>query len=145
MFGKSRVLFCILLAVSLSSTPAFCSAEEMYRISSGELDRLERNLNELNGINERQSRESKTLQAQLAQSQTQLAEAEKQSRMLKEQLGALKLTLEEQASSLQNANRLLQEFEREERSRIQRSRWQRNIAYVIAAAAVYFAVRKATN
>jgi hypothetical protein len=47
-----------------------------------------------------------------------------------------------QAQSLQNANRLLQEYEREERSRLRRSRWQRNIAYIIAAAAVYFAVRR---
>ena len=86
--------------------------------------------------------ESKTLQTQLAQSQTQLTEAGKQSQMLKAQLGTLKLTLEGQEQSLQNANRLLQQYEAEGRSRLRRSRWQRNIAYVIAAAAVYFAVRK---
>ncbi len=62
--------------------------------------------------------------------------------MLKEQLGALKLTLEGQEQSLQNANRLLQEYEAEERSRLRKIKGQRNIAYVIAAACNYFAVRK---
>ena len=52
------------------------------------------------------------------------------------------LTLEGQEQSLQNANRLLQQYEAEERSRLRRSRWQRNIAYVIAAAAVFFAVHR---
>ena len=83
-----------------------------------------------------------TLRKQLAASQTQLTEAGKQSQMLKAQLGALKLTLEGQEQSLQNANRLLQQYEAEERSRLRRSRWQRNIAYVIAAAAVFFAVHR---
>jgi len=142
MSGKSKVLFCILLAVSLSSTPAFCSAEEMYRISSGELDRLERNLNELNSINERQSRESKTLQTQLAQSQTQLKEAGIQSGKLKEQLAGLKLVISEQGNSLQTANRLLKQYEEEEKYKLRKAKRQRNIAYVIAAACLYFAVRK---
>ena len=79
---------------------------------------------------------------ELEVSQTQLTKAGKQSQMLKEQLGALKLTLEGQEQSLQNANRLLQQYEQEERLRLRRSRWQRNVAYVIAVAAVYFAVRK---
>ncbi len=145
MFGKSRVLFCILLAVCLSSIPAFCSAEEMYRISSGELGRLERNLNELRNISERQSRESKTLQTQLAQSQTQLKEAGIQSGKLKEQLAGLKLVISEQGNSLQTANRLLKQYEEEEKYRLRKVKRQRNIAYVIAAAAVFFAVRKAVN
>ena len=142
MFRMLKALCCTLLVVCLSFIPALCSAEQLYQITATELERLDRNFSELRNINDRQTSESKTLKQQLAASQTQLAEAEKQSRMLKEQLGALKLTLEEQASSLQNANRLLQEYEQEERSRLRRSRWQRNIAYVIAAAAVYFAVRK---
>ena len=142
MFRKLRALCCTLLVVCLSFIPALCSAEQLYQITATELERLDRNFNELRNINDRQTSESKTLKQQLAAAQTQLAEAEKQSRTLREQLGALKLTMEGQAQSLQNANKLLQEYEREERSRLRRSRWQRNIAYVIAAAAVYFAVRK---
>jgi len=57
-------------------------------------------------------------------------------------MGALKLTLEGQEQSLQNANRLLQQYEQEERSRLRKVKRQRNIAYLIAAACLYFAVRK---
>jgi len=142
MLRTLRELFCILLVVCLSLIPAICSAQQFYQITETELERLDRNLTELRNINDRQTSESRILKQQLAASQTQLAEAEKQSVKLKEQLGALKLTMDGQAQSLQNANKLLQEYEREERSRLRRSRWQRNIAYVIAATAIYFAVRK---
>ena len=142
MFRTVRVLCCTLLVVCLSFIPAFCSAEQLYQITETELEQLDRNLTELRNINDRQRTESAILRKQLETSQTQLTEAGKQSQMLKAQLGALKLTLEGQEQSLQNANRLLQQYEQEERSRIRRSRWQRNIAYVIAAATVYFAVRK---
>ena len=142
MFRTLKALFCIWLVVCLSFIPALCSAGQLYQITATELEKLDRNLSELRSINDRQTSESKTLKQQLAASQVQLAVAEKQSQTLREQLGALKLTMDGQAQSLQNANRLLQEYEREERSRLRRSRWQRNIAYVIAAAAVYFAVRR---
>ncbi len=142
MFRIVRVLCCTLLVACLSFIPALCSAEQLYQITATELERLDRNLTELRNINDRQRTESAILRKQLKTSQTQLTEAGKQSQMLKEQLGALKLTLEGQEQSLQNANRLLRQYEQEERLRLRRSRWQRNIAYVIAAAALYFAVRK---
>ena len=142
MFRIVRVLCCTLLVACLSFIPALCSAEQLYQITETELEQLDRNLTELRNINDRQRTESATLRKQLEASQTQLTEAGKQSQMLKEQLGALKLTLEGQEQSLQNANRLLQQYEAEERSRLRRSRWQRNIAYVIAAAAVFFAVHR---
>jgi chromosome segregation ATPase len=130
------------LVVCLSFIPALCSAEQLYQITETELERLDRNFSELRNINDRQRTESATLRKQLEASQTQLTEAGKQSQMLKEQLGALKLTLEGQEQSLQNANRLLQQYEQEERLRLGKIKRQRNIAYVIVAAALYFAVRK---
>jgi hypothetical protein len=130
------------LVVYLSLTPAICSAQQVYQITETELERLDRNFSELKSINDRQSSESVRLQEQLQESQAQLNLAEKQSQTLKEQLGSLKVTLEGQEQSLQNANRLLQEYEREARSKLRRSRNQRNIAFVIAVAAIYFAVRK---
>ena len=139
---KRNALLCLLLVASLFFTAASCSAEEVYQISSGELNRLDRNLTELRNINDRQRTESATLRKQLETSQTQLTEAGKQSQMLKAQLGALKLTLEGQEQSLQNANRLLQQYEQEERLRLRKIKRQRNIAYMIAAACLYFAVRK---
>ena len=137
-----RVLCCTLLVACLSFIPALCSAEQRYQITATELERLDRNLTELRNINDRQRTESATLRKQLETSQTQLTEAGKQSQTLKAQLGALKLTLEGQEQSLQNANRLLQQYEQEERLRLRKIKSQRNIAYVIAATAVYFAIRK---
>ena len=137
-----RVLCCTLLVACLSFIPALCSAEQRYQITETELEQLDRNLTELRNINDRQTSESKILKQQLAESQTQLAEAEKQSVKLKEQLGALKLTMDGQAQSLQNANRLLQQYEQEERLRLRKIKRQRNIAYSIAAACLFFAVRK---
>ena len=142
MFRILRVLCCTLLVACLSFIPALCSAEQLYQITATELERLDRNLTELRNINDRQRTESATLRKQLETSRTQLTEAGKQSQTLKAQLGALKLTLEGQEQSLLNANRLLQQYEQEERLRLRRSRWQRTVTYVIAAAAVYFAVRK---
>lgn len=140
MIGKR--LFSLLLVVCLWLMPAICSAEQMYQITSTELDRLDRNLTELRNINDRQRTESATLRKQLETSQTQLTEAGKQSQMLKAQLGALKLTLEGQEQSLQNANRLLQQYEQEERIRLRKIKRQRNIAYVIAAVSLFAVVRK---
>lgn len=137
-----RVLCCTLLVACLSFIPALCSAEQLYQITETELEQLDRNFSELRNINDRQRTESATLRKQLEASQTQLTEAGKQSQMLREQLGALKLTLEGQEQSLQNANRLLQQYEAEERLRLRKVKRQRNTAYVIAAACLYFAVRK---
>ena len=143
MFRIIRALCCTLLVACLSFIPALCSAEQLYQITETELEQLDRNLTELRNINDRQRTESAILRKQLETSQTQLTEAGKQSQTLKAQLGALKLTLEGQEQSLQNANRLLQEYEREERSRQRKIKRQRNIAYVIAAVSIYIAVRKA--
>ena len=142
MFRILRVLCCTLLVACLSFIPALCSAEQLYQITETELERLDRNLTELRNINDRQRTESATLRKQLEASQTQLTEAGKQSQMLKAQLGALKLTLEGQEQSLQNANRLLRQYEQEDRLRFRKIKRQRNIAYVIAAACLYLAVSK---
>ena len=143
MERNGKRLCSVLLSVWLCCTPALCSAEEAYLIYSGELTRLERNLTELRDINDRQSRESVTLKKQLKESLAQLTEARKQSQTLKEQLAGLKLTVSEQGSSLQNANRLLKQYEEEEKFRQRKIKRQRNIAYVIAAVSIYIAVRKA--
>ena len=95
-----RVLCCTLLVACLSFIPALCSAEQRYQITETELERLDRNLTELRNINDRQRTESATLRKQLEVSQTQLTAVGKQSQMLREQLGALKLTLEGQEQSL---------------------------------------------
>jgi len=74
-----------------------------------------------------------------------LAEAKKQSQTLQEQLAGLKVTVSEQGSSLQNANRLLKQYEEEERYRVRQIKRQRNIAYVIAAVSLFAAIRNASR
>jgi len=135
----------ILLFISLSLYPAIGWSEAMYQVSSGELLRLERNLTELRDINDRQSRESATLKNQLKESLAQLTEAKKQSLALQGQLAGLKVTISEQGSSLQNANRLLKQYEEEEKFRQRKIKRQRNIAYVIAAVSIFVAVRNASR
>ena len=140
-----KKLCSVLLSAWLCCTPVLCSAEEVYQISSGELARLERNLNELRDINDRQNRESVTLRKQLETSRMQLSEAKKQYQTLQAQLAGLKLTISEQGSSLQNANRLLKQYEEEEKFRRRKIKRQRNIAYVIAATAIFVAVHNASR
>ena len=64
---------------------------------------------------------------------------------MENKLAGLKLVISEQATSLQTANRLLKQYEEEEKYKLRKVKRQRNIAYVIATAAVIFAVRKAVN
>jgi len=77
--------------------------------------------------------------------EAQLTEAKKQSLALQGQLAGLKVTISEQGSSLQNANRLLKQYEEEEKYRQRKIKQQRNIAYVIAATAIFVAVRNASR
>ena len=140
-----KKLCSVLLSAWLCCTPALCSAEEAYLIYSGELTRLERNLTELRDINDRQSRESATLKNQLRESLAQLTEAKKQSLALQGQLAGLKVTISEQGSSLQKANRLLKQYEEEEKYRRCKIKRQRNIAYVIAAVSLFAAIRNASR
>ena len=142
MKKNAGILLSVLLYAWLCSMPVLCSAGEMYQISSAELTRLEANLNAMASINGRQKKESATLKSQLAASQSQLTEAEKQFQKLKEQLDALKLAQEKQAASLQKANELLKQYAAEEQYRLRKIKRQRNIAYAIAAASLYFVVRR---
>ncbi len=163
MTREEKVLLSLLLAALLSFLPAICWAEEMYQISAGEMTQLKSNLNELRNINDRQSRESARLLEQLRKSQTQLGQAEElsltlktrlkesqaqlslaegQSVKLQTQLQDLTTVLQGQAQSLQNANRLLAQFKKEEQARLRRSKRERTIAYIIAAASLCFALSK---
>ena len=75
----------------------------------------------------------------------QLTEAKKQSQTLREQLAGLKLTVSEQGSSLQNANRLLKQNEEEEKFRHRKIKRHRYIAYVMDAVSLIAVVRNASR
>ena len=122
---------------------SFASAQEKtYQITEEELTLLEENLSELSTVNEGQREKLTGLQEKLTASETRLEASERNSRMLSVKLDWLSKELIEQTSSLENANRLLQEYEEEERRTKRRIERQRNIAYVLAAVAVIFCAAK---
>ena len=110
--------------------------ERTYEITEEELVLLEENLSELSTVNDGQREKLANLQEKLKASETRLEASERNSRMLSARLDLLSKELTEQASSLENANRLLKEYEQEERRTRRRLERQRNMAYIIAALAV---------
>ena len=127
----------LLLGVSLVS-----AQERMYEITEEELTLLELNLDELSSVNGEQREKLMSLQEKLKTSETKLEVSERNSKMLSVKLDWLSKELTEQTTSLENANRLLQEYEEEERRTKRRIERQRNIAYVLAAVAVIFCAMK---
>ncbi len=127
----------LLLDISLVS-----AQERMYEITEEELTLLEENLSELSSVNGEQREKLMSLQEKLKASETRLALSEKNSKMLGVKLDWLSKEMTEQASSLESANRLLQEYEEEEQRTKRRIERQRNIAYVLAAIAVIFCAAK---
>ena len=121
----------LLLLVFLLLDISFVSASErMYEISETELMQLEENLSELSNVNDGQREKLWNLQEMLKASETRLEASERNSKMLSVKLDWLSKELTTQAASLENANRLLQEYEDEERRTKRRIERQRNIAYV---------------
>ena len=135
--GLLLLLSFLLLDISLAS-----AQEKMYEITEEELTLLEENLSELSSVNDGQREQLTSLQEKLKASETRLALSERNSKMLGVKLDWLSKELTEQASSLENANRLLQEYEQEERRTKRRIERQRNIAYVLAAIAVIWCAAK---
>ena len=131
-----------LLSVLLLGCTSASAQERMYEISEAELTQLEENLIGLSNMNDEQREKLWNLQEMLKASETRLEASERNSRMLSVKLDWLSKELTEQTSSLENANRLLQEYEEEERRTKRRIERQRNIAYVLAAVAVIFCAAK---
>ena len=133
----------LLLLAFLLLDISFASAQErMYEISEEELMLLEENLSELSNVNDGQREKLTNLQEMLKTSEMRLEASERNSRMLSVKLDWLSKELTAQTSSLENANRLLQEYEEEERRTKRRIERQRNIAYALAAVAIGFCVAK---
>ncbi len=135
-------LLLLLLSVLLLGCTSVSAQERAYEISEEELTRLEQNLSELSIVNGEQREKLMSLQEKLKASETRLELSEKNSKMLGVKLDWLSRELTAQTSSLENANRLLQEYEQEERRTKRRIERQRNIAYVLAAIAVIFCAVK---
>ena len=142
-FGKisSAALLLSFAALLLGCTPV-SAQERTYQVTEEELTLLEENLSELSSVNDGQREQLVALREKLKVSETRLELSERNSKMLSVKLDWLSRELTEQASSLENANRLLREYEQEERRTKRRIERQRNIAYVLAAVAVIFCAVK---
>ncbi len=142
--GRRLCIAALLLLLSfLLLDVSFASASErMYEISETELRQLEENLSRLSSVNDEQREKLWNLQEMLKTSETRLEASERNSKMLSVKLDWLSRELTEQTYSLENANRLLQEYEEEERRTKRRIERQRNIAYVLAAIAVIWCAAK---
>ncbi len=131
-----------LLSALLLGCTLVSAQERIYEITEAELTQLEENLIGLSTVNDEQREKLTSLQETLKASETRLEASERNSKMLSVKLDWLSKELTAQTTSLENANRLLQEYEEEERRTKRRIERQRNIAYMLAAIAVIFCAAK---
>lgn len=119
-----------------------CSAAEpVYTITATELTNLEVELNRAQRAIENSKSNSATLKKQLEASKQALAEAKEQSQKLREQLEASSKTLQQQQTQLESANESLEMLNKEVRQEQKNLKRQRDIAYIVAVACLYIAVR----
>lgn len=119
-----------------------CSAAEpVYTITATELTNLEIELNRAQRAIENSKSNSATLKKQLEASKQALAEAKEQSQKLREQLEASSITLQQQQTQLESANESLEMLNKEVRQEQKNLKRQRDIAYIVAVACLYIAVR----
>ena len=135
-----------LLCLALLSVPqlSFASeaAEPMYVVTESELTRLEQNLMELSEISSKQSATLIQQQIQLQESEKNLNLAEKESKQLQGQIYNLKKEMIEQESSLENARASLEQFEKEEQSKLNKVKRERTVAWIVAGVLLYFCIGK---
>ena len=119
-----------------------CSAAEpVYTITATELTNLEIELNRAQRAIENSKSNSATLKKQLEASKQALAEAKEQSQKLRKQLEASSITLQQQQTQLESANESLEMLNKEVRQEQKNLKRQRDIAYIVAVACLYIAVR----
>ena len=119
-----------------------CSAAEpVYTITATELTNLEVELNRAQRAIENSKSNSATLKKQLEASKQALAEAKEQSQKLREQLETSSITLQQQQTQLESANESLEMLNKEVHQEHKNLKRQRDIAYIVAVACLYIAVR----
>ena len=135
-----------LLLLVLLSVPqvSFASeaAEPMYVVTESELTRLEQNLMELSEISSKQSATLIQQQIHLQESERKLSQAEKESGQLQSQIYSLRKEMIEQESSLENARASLEQFEKEEQSKLNKVKRERTVAWIVAGVLLYFCIGK---
>lgn len=134
---KGLILSAVLLSLWLSPllSGSHAQAEVQYTISETDLTTLETSLNQLKIDSEKKDK-------LLIQQQTQLTEAQKQLKIVNEQLKKSKVLNEQTENSLEKANQYLKEYEREAERKIRIKTRQRNMWIIISAVAVGAAISR---
>lgn len=134
---KGLILSAVLLSVWLS--PLFCGssvqAEAQYTISETDLTTLETSLNQLKIDSEKKDK-------LLIQQQTQLTEAQKQLKIVNEQLKKSKVLNEQTENSLKIARESFNEYEKEAERKVKIKTKQRNMWIIVSAVAVGAAISR---
>ena len=110
-------------------------AEVQYTISEAELTQLEQNLNQLKIDSEKKDK-------LLIQQQTQLTEAQKQLKIVNEQLKKSKVLNEQTENSLKIARESFNEYEKEAERKVKIKTKQRNMWIIVSAVAVGAAISR---
>lgn len=134
----------MLLSVLLLFAPQYsceAAAVKEYTITAQELTTLEVELQLAQKAIQNCKSSSVELQKQLTASKEALAEAQLQLQALREQLEASQITLTQQKQQLQNANESLTALSKKMKEEQQSLKRQRDIAYIITAAALYVAAK----
>ena len=140
--GICRASWWLCFAAWLWAFSSAQAAERTYPIREDELTRLEQSLEALSSENAGQQTRLIRLQEMLSASEEKLRASEKSSSALGRRLERLSGELAGQQKSLEDANRLLQTFEREERRTRTRLERQRNLAWAVAALLALVAVAR---
>jgi hypothetical protein len=129
----SAVLLSLWLSPLLSGSPV--RAERVYTISETELTTLETSLNQLKIDSEKKDK-------LLIQQQTQLTEAQKQLKIVNEQLKKSKVLNEQTENSLKIARESFNEYEKEAERKVKIKTKQRNMWIIVSAVAVGAAISR---
>lgn len=134
---KGLILLAVLLSAWLSPllSGSHVQAEVQYTISETDLTTLETSLNQLKIDSEKKDK-------LLIQQQTQLTEAQKQLKIVNEQLKKSKVLNEQTENSLERANQYLKEYEKEAERKIRIKTRQRNLWIMTTVVAVGAAISR---
>ena len=134
---KGLILSAVLLSLWLSPLlyGSHAQAEVQYTISETDLTTLETSLNQLKIDSEKKDK-------LLIQQQTQLTEAQKQLKIVNEQLKKSKVLNEQTENSLKIARESFNEYEKEAERKVKIKTKQRNMWIIVSAVAVGAAISR---
>ena len=134
---KGLILSAVLLSLWLSPllSGSHAQAEAQYTISETNLTTLETSLNQLKIDSEKKDK-------LLIQQQTQLNEAQKQLKIVNEQLKKSKMLNEATENSLKIARESFNEYEKEAERKVKIKTKQRNMWIIVSAVAVGAAISR---